>query len=104
MIIYISGPMSGLPEFNFPAFTEAAKKLRELGHIVISPHEIEQPALTWEACMRQDIKQLMDADMVVVLPGWEKSKGANIEVDIAIGLGMQIIRIKELIPWDLNPD
>jgi signal recognition particle subunit SEC65 len=91
MVIYLSGPMSGYIELNFPEFHRVAKGLRDKGYKVISPAEIKQPELTWESCMRQDIKQLMDADAVAVMEGWEKSKGASIEVNLAKSLGMQII-------------
>ena len=105
MIIYISGPMSGYVESNFPAFEVAAKRLRQQGFTVISPHEIEPKENTWAACMRSDIKQLMDAESVAVLQGWEKSKGAGIEVGLAIKLGMQIMDAETLqpvkIPYDL---
>lgn len=91
MIIYISGPMTGYPDLNFPAFAAAADRLRNLGHIVINPAEIEQPVKEWSACMREDIKQLMLADAVAVLPGWAFSRGAKIEVDLAGQLGMRIL-------------
>jgi hypothetical protein len=29
--IYIAGPMTGLPEFNYPAFNAEAQRLRGLG-------------------------------------------------------------------------
>lgn len=98
MIIYLSGPMSGYPDHNFPAFVAAAARLREIGHHVISPHEVVQPVLTWEACMRNDIKVLMDADVVAVLPGWKASKGARLEITIASALGMQIVDVDRLEP------
>jgi hypothetical protein len=91
MIVYLSGPMTGIEEFNFPAFHSAATDLRAKGFEVISPAEIEHPIQTWEACMRNDIRELMRADKVAVLPGWEKSKGAKIEVQLASALGMDII-------------
>lgn len=90
-VIYISGPMSGYFGLNFESFHAATASLRERGYQVISPAEIKQKATTWAACMRQDIKALMDADKVAVLPGWEKSKGAQIEVKLAQSLGMEII-------------
>lgn len=37
--IYIAGPMSGLPEFNYPAFNRAAAVLRAQGHHVENPAE-----------------------------------------------------------------
>lgn len=40
MRIYVSGPMTGKPEFNYPAFNAAAKRLRDEGHFVINPAEL----------------------------------------------------------------
>ena len=34
------------------------------------------------------IKRLMDCDILALLPGWERSRGANIERNLAITLGM----------------
>ncbi len=96
--IYISGPMSGLPEHNFPAFEAAAKALRARGHEVVSPHEVDTlPSLgtgdkdaIWRAYMREDIALLVRCQKVVRLPGWEKSRGAMLEVLIAENLKMEI--------------
>ncbi|MDB5056153.1 MAG: hypothetical protein JWM44_4203 [Bacilli bacterium] len=98
MILYLSGPMTGYEGFNFPAFHSAAADLRDKGFEVISPAEIEHPILDWESCMRTDIRELMFANKVAVLPGWEKSKGARIEVYLAIDLGMEIIHAHTLEP------
>jgi hypothetical protein len=97
MTIYISGPMTGYPEFNYPAFQNSAEKLREIGYTVISPHEIEVPEKTWEAFMRADIKALMECHKVVTLPGWENSRGARIEVNLAKDLGMKVVEFDSLI-------
>lgn len=40
MRIYISGPMTGLPDLNRPAFDAAEKRLTEQGHFVINPHNL----------------------------------------------------------------
>ena len=37
---YICGPMRGIPQFNFPAFDEAAELARAQGLIIINPAEI----------------------------------------------------------------
>lgn len=89
--VYISGPMTGLPEHNFPAFHNAAKRLRALGVEVVNPAEINpEPGMPWAWYMRRDIKALMDCDAVATLPGWENSKGATLEVQIATALGMPV--------------
>lgn len=95
--IYISGPMSGLPELNFPAFHAAAAALRAKGFDVVNPAEInaEHPG-RWESCMKADIKALCDCDALVMLPGWERSNGAHLEVHLAHRLGMQILQVADM--------
>ena len=76
--IYLAGPMSGLPLYNYPAFNAAAAQLRVMGYHVENPAENpEQPS--WAHYMRLAIGQLVTCDMVILLPGWRKSKGARIE-------------------------
>ena len=106
MIIYLSGPMSGIPEYNFPAFNAAAARLREMGYGVINPAEIEQPDIAWGVCMRNDITELMRADTVALLPGWENSAGSGLEITIALALGMDILDAHTLEPigLDVNVD
>lgn len=36
-IVILSGPMSGLPDYNYPMFNLAAKQLREAGYDVVNP-------------------------------------------------------------------
>ena len=87
--VYIAGAMTGLPEFNYPAFHAAAAHLRALGYDVENPAEFpEQP--NWDAYMRQAMKRLADCSEVFLLPGWEESKGARIERDFAEGVGMKV--------------
>lgn len=93
--VYVAGPMTGLQDLNFPAFHAAALALRARGFEVINPAEINvDPKTSWAACMRQDIAQLVTCDAVVVLPRWEASKGASLEVYIAERLGMSRLTIK----------
>lgn len=88
---YIAGPMTGLPELNFPAFHAAAAELRALGHTVVNPAEINPDHhMSWEACMRSDIAQLVTCDAIMLLPSWEDSRGAKLEHHIAERLGLSI--------------
>lgn len=91
--IYISGPMSNMPDLNFPAFHAAAAELRALGHTVMNPAEKadeDKPGMEWEDFMRQDIKMLMDCDTIHMLPGWKRSRGARLEHLIAMELGFAV--------------
>lgn len=89
MKIYLSGPMTGIENNNFETFAAAAKDLREEGHEVINPAEQINKS-SWTEYMRHDIAELVKCDAVAVLLGWNKSKGAKIEVYIAEALGIPV--------------
>jgi hypothetical protein len=92
--LYLSGPMSGLPELNFPGFHAAAASLRADGHIVINPAEITTDhGAKWEDCLRADITQLVTCEGIALMPGWEGSKGARLEAHIARELNMHEIHL-----------
>lgn len=91
---YIAGPMSGYPEGNYAAFEEMAARLRQAGVTVISPHELHpfDNTRTWEWFMRRDLAELAGKCVrVVMLPGWEKSRGAALEHRVATDFGMEIV-------------
>lgn len=101
MIVYLAGPMTGYPEFNFPAFREATARLRGLGYAVRSPHEWDEEenggrtptaeeAKPWAYYLKRDLALLLECDAVAVLPGWRASKGATLEVYVGQSLGMPI--------------
>ena len=102
--VYISGPMSGLPKYNYPAFYDAAMQLRLKGVEVVSPAE---GAVTGDKCwsdyMRRAIKMLCDCDFNVRLPGWCDSAGARLETQIADALGIINIDLDEMLE-SLQPD
>ena len=98
MKLYLSGPMTGLPELNFPAFHKAAAELRAMGYEVVNPAELNPDGATpWAQCMRNDIKALCDCCTVALLPGWEDSRGANIEARLALNLGMRVVEFETLL-------
>lgn len=90
--VYIAGPCSGYPQFNYPAFAYVATVLRSRGVDARSPHELDGSSTnrTWQWYMREALKMLLDCDEVVLLPGWENSRGACIERSIAAALEMPI--------------
>lgn len=97
---YLAGPMSGIPQFNFPAFDRACERLRAANLEIVSPHEHDTPetqkaarestdgapmpketgAESWAECLARDVVLIGDkCDGIVFLPGWEKSRGAKLE-------------------------
>lgn len=88
--IYISGPMTGLPDFNYPAFNAEAARLRALGYEVESPAENPQQP-DWEGYMRQALIQMLTCDAVAFLPGWAESRGALLERYVANQVGLATI-------------
>lgn len=91
--VYISGPMTGKPDFNRDAFNEAEAKLREKGLDVFNPASICIPNAEWSDYMRRDIKAMMDCGVIVVLPEWFTSQGARIEVELALQLGVEVYEL-----------
>jgi len=82
--------MTGIVDHNFPAFKAEADRLREQGYEVVNPADLNTPGTPWEVCLRVDIKALCDCDVLVLLPGWQNSAGANLEVHIAHRLKIEI--------------
>jgi hypothetical protein len=94
--IYVAGPMTGYPEFNYPAFRAAEDELARLGHLVLNPVDSERynptpgTAQSWQWYMRHAIRMVLEADGIALLDGWEESKGARLEHTIATALGLDI--------------
>ena len=98
--LYIAGPMSGLPDFNYPAFRDAASILAKAGYGVLNPADnegkrdvIALPHAPWSWYMRRSLEQIAVADGMAVLPRWQNSKGASLEVDLALQLGMKVATV-----------
>ena len=97
--IYLSGPMRGIPQFNFPAFYEAQANFEAEHWTVFNPADggwgggdpetgtgvTDDEVRAW---LREDIQWIARADAVALLPGWEDSEGAQFEVAIAHRLGL----------------
>ena len=88
--LYIAGPMTGLPEFNYPAFHAAAEALQVKGYATFNPADIDPGGVTrsWDWYMRRALKMMLDADGVALIEGWEISRGARIEKRLAYNLQM----------------
>ncbi len=99
-ILYLSGPMTGLPQYNYPAFEVARTRLEGAGYRVLSPTDNgtgPQADPTWHWYMRQALKQVLEAGAVATLPNAICSPGATLEVTVARALGMDIKTVEEWI-------
>ena len=87
--LYIAGPMTGLPEFNYPAFRAEATRLRALGFEVQDPSDNPEQK-DWQGYLRVALTQMLTCDAVARLPGWEGSRGARLEVYVAEAIDMPV--------------
>ena len=95
--LYIAGPMSGLPDYNYPAFHAAESELRAAGYETLNPATNAKPEPeTWEGYMRAAIAQVVQADGIAFLPGSNGSRGARVELNLGGVLGMDV---KPLSEW-----
>lgn len=92
VVVYLSGPMTGIRDHNKESFVSAAGVLRASGYIVLSPQE-HDGGRVWSRAhhMRFDIQQVLMCDKVCVLPGWEGSEGAKVEVAVARQVGIPVV-------------
>lgn len=96
---YLAGPMSGIEDFNFPAFHHWAQRLRAEGFEIINPAELNPDhSMPWAECMKRDIAALVTCDGIALMPGWERSRGAKLEHDIAHQLGLRKMFLTEMVP------
>ena len=92
MKVYLSGPMSGIPDFNRPALAAAADKLRRKGHQVFNPGAANLKDMSYGKILAYDLNLVCDwADAIALLPGWQCSKGASAEYMAAVAVGLKVI-------------
>lgn len=134
MKLYISGPMTDLPRFNFPTFDAVAKACIAMGHDVVSPAQHDRDVI-WEqhhkyvedfpgylegnvprwseatgfdyaTALRWDLEQVLACDGIVMLPGWENSRGAKAERYAAEVSGKKVYIARQAGPasWSIALD
>lgn len=96
MKVYLSGPMTGLPEYNYPMFNRVASDLRSRGYEVYNPAEFAWDGPLDDFPLRAAFKEYCsficeDADAIVMLPRHEASKGASVELALAKVCGLEVI-------------
>lgn len=93
MKVYISGPVTGT-EGYMERFARAEEKLQAEGHIAVNPARVNaqlpKHATTHEEYMRVSLVLLGMCDAVLMLGGWEKSRGCRMELEYACENGITI--------------
>jgi hypothetical protein len=111
IIWYIAGPMTGIPQFNYPLFRRAARRMRATGHTIVSPAEMDSALMqaqaeaspdgsptqlakdtgeTWGDVLARDVRVISDEiGGIIVLPNWFKSRGARLEVFVGLLTGKE---------------
>lgn len=106
--VYLAGPMRGIKYFNFPEFDRLEKIISEI-FTVISPAALDRAAgfdpktlpentnwneiphgFDFKACMNRDIQAILSCDAIVLMSGWENSKGACAEKALAEWAGLRV--------------
>lgn len=88
--VYISGPITGVPDYE-GAFKAHAFLLARMGYAVVDPTSVSIEGGTWEQYMQNDLGLLRKCDAISMLVGWEASKGACIERRFAKKLGLKFV-------------
>lgn len=98
-MIYVSGPMSGIAENNFPLFQRVVKSLRDHGLEVVCPTECATCSVgedVYDNYMRGDlIEMFRKCKGIALIPGWDTSKGATMEAMNALLLKFDFYQIRE---------
>lgn len=90
--VYVAGKISGLPAENTKEkFNYIANKLAGKGYTVVNPITEADYSRPWDDAVRGEIKKMLECDEVHMLHDWQESRGAMLERDIALRLGMQVV-------------
>ena len=94
MKVYLSGAMTGIPDYNRPKFAEAANRLRLEGHEVFNPAAANLESWPLRKIFEYELSWLCrEAEAIALIPGWESCKGVAAELATANVLGLEIIKL-----------
>src|ERR1035437_7645838 len=96
VLVYISGKYSGDIDENIKVARKYAIKIWELGYTALTPalnsaHFEIDCNCKYEDYINGDLIMLDRCDIIFMLPGWQESKGANVEIRFAKRKGMKIV-------------
>jgi len=93
--------MTGVEDLNYPLFNLIAETLRHGGYEVVNPAELQhnqapEAEATRAEYMALDLPHVIACDILCLLPDWEQSRGANVELLVALSCGNEV--------WELVQD
>lgn len=104
-VFYISGPMTGYTEYNYPYFNMIASRLREQGFNILSPSEVDDGEQVkasagnqhYSYYLKKAMLMMCNADAIIMLEGWTRSKGARAELGFMLDCGMPAFKLEDSI-------
>lgn len=96
MLVYISGPMTGVLNYNYEQFQRAEEAIKDAGACPFNPHKKGMDrSESFARHMEQDIRDLLKCDAICFLPNWHLSRGALTEAHVAAITGKEIYYFAE---------
>lgn len=95
-LMYIAGPMTGLPDYNRAAFFAAARWIKDNTEFVPIHTAWMESGFEDRQYMAMSIHLLASCDAMVLLPGWRESKGVAMEIQEAIDRDIPVVKLEEL--------
>lgn len=104
--IFISGPMTGYEQHNYPLFEKVEDMLTIAGYKCVNPakigmkydpEKVDQNKKLYKAMEKEIQEAEKTCNTILLLPGWEKSVGVRLELQTAIRMKMKIVLGDHLI-------
>ena len=96
--IYISGKITGIESEAPGLFEKTEIALKTLGYDTVNPVTLNHNHdKSWQSFMREDVKAMLDCELIYMMSNWQDSKGAKIEREIAKYLGLTIVYEDEYV-------
>lgn len=92
--VYLSGPMTGLADFNRAAFDMRAEAFRAQGYMVLNPADLSRRAGTDRPYMfylKRALRMMLEADVVYVFGTIRHSRGVQTELRVAREVNMPVV-------------
>lgn len=87
---YLSGSVTNDPDFR-EKFAYAELQLKNSGLKIVNPVKHEKDGKEWSYYLRKDLRKLTRCHGIILLDGWENSRGAKLELKVAQEIGLEVM-------------